>query len=265
MSIEEASVEARSRRHVIRIAAMLGASAAIGLATTKASRAAGRHSDPLFCDPVCLVRGARIETVSGEIAIENLVVGDLVRTAEGGFKRVRWIGHRSYSKGAEAAWPANVDPVLVMASAIGAGVPSRDLYLSPKHALFIDGYLIPVMFLINGATIRQNAYAQDLVDYFHVECDTHEVMFAEGLPVETFRLQDDYDGFANVADHQRRFGATLAPVEPCAPVLGYWSLREDALALLRSIGSICVDLRDPIHVAYDRIAARASFVMARSP
>lgn len=251
-------VEGRSRRHVIRIAGLLGASAAVGLTAVKKSEAAGRHSDPFYCAPVCLVRGARIETATGEVAIENLQEGDLIRTAEGSFAKVRWIGHRSYTKKSDAEWPETVGPVLVKAGAIAAGVPSRDVYLSPKHAIFIDGYLIPAMFLINGVSIVQGVYAKDEVEYFHVECEAHQVMFAEGLPVETFRLQDNYEAFANFADHERRFGAQLAPVEAYAPVLGYWTLREDMVALLRSIGSTCVDLRDPIHVAYDRIAERAS-------
>lgn len=260
MSKQESPVEAKTRRHVIRIAAMLSASTAFGLATTKKSRAAGRHSDPFFCEPgpVCLLRGSRIETAKGEVAIEDLKIGDLIRTAEGKLQQVRWIGRRLYTKAPEDVWPDEIDPVMVKASAVAAGVPSRDLYLSPKHALFLDGYLIPVMFLINGVTIRQRAFDSDAVEYFHVECEAHEVMFAEGLAVETFRLQDSYDGFANSADHERRFGSNLHPVEPYAPVLGYWSLGQDVVALLRSLGSAWVDLRDPIQVIHDRIAARAS-------
>jgi len=34
-------------------------------------------------------------------------------------------------------------------------LPARDLLLSPDHAVFIDGVLIPVRYLINGSTIVQ--------------------------------------------------------------------------------------------------------------
>jgi hypothetical protein len=254
MRVDDKPVEARSRRHVIRMAARLGAAATFTVLASKASVAAGRHSDPEFCEPVCLVRGSLVETAAGDVAIENLAPGDLIRSADGRFTPVRWIGRRGYAKPAGGLWPRNVDPVLVAASAIAPGVPTRDLLLSPKHALFIDGYLIPVMFLINGATIRQGAYEGDCLEYLHVECDAHEVMFAHGLAVETLRIYDDYEFFDNFSEHA---GPSRARLEPYAPVLGYWNGKDDALGLLRSIASVCVDVRDPIQSAYDRIAARA--------
>jgi hypothetical protein len=254
MRVEHQPLEGRNRRHVIRMAARLGAGAAFIAATATASQAAGRHSDPLFCDPECLVRGSLIETAAGDVAIEHLAAGDLIRTEDGRLTPVRWVGRRAYAKPADGPWPRNVDPVLVKASALASGVPTRDVFLSPHHALFVDGYLIPVRFLINGATIRQGAYEDDGLEYFHVECAAHEVMFANGLPVETLRVHDDYEFFDNAAEHA---GPSLARIEPYAPVLGYWGARADARALLRSVVSICVDVRDPIQVAYDRIAARA--------
>jgi len=37
--------------------------------------------------------------------------------------------------------------------AFGEGRPQRDLILSPNHAIYADGVLIPVRYLLNGATI----------------------------------------------------------------------------------------------------------------
>jgi hypothetical protein len=45
---------------------------------------------------------------------------------------------------------------------------------------------------------------------------------------------------------------------PYAPVLGYWGARTHLKALLRLGVSQVIDVRDPIQVAYDRIAARAT-------
>ena len=45
---------------------------------------------------------------------------------------------------------------------------------------------------------------------------------------------------------------------PYAPVLGYSGPRTHLKALLRLGVSQVVDVRDPIQVAYDRIAARAT-------
>ena len=50
-------------------------------------------------------------------------------------------------------WVADIRPVLVRKSAISENVPSRDLYLTRYHALYLDGMLIPVCNLINGSTI----------------------------------------------------------------------------------------------------------------
>ena len=44
-------------------------------------------------------------------------------------------------------------PIRVARFALGDQYPRRELYLSPKHSLFIDGFLIPVEWLVNGRSI----------------------------------------------------------------------------------------------------------------
>ncbi len=44
-------------------------------------------------------------------------------------------------------------PVRVRAGAFGVGLPRRDLMLSPDHAVFVDGALVPVRHLADGAAI----------------------------------------------------------------------------------------------------------------
>ncbi|KMW57739.1 hypothetical protein AIOL_002706 [Candidatus Rhodobacter oscarellae] len=52
-------------------------------------------------------------------------------------------------------------------------VPSRDLYVSPDHAVEIDGVLINAMALDNGTTITQVAKMPlDGFTYYHVETET---------------------------------------------------------------------------------------------
>ena len=65
---------------------------------------------------------------------------------------VRWIGHRRLDLRAHPD-PAAVRPVRVQAGAFGAARPVRDLWLSPDHAVLVGGALIPVRYLVNGATI----------------------------------------------------------------------------------------------------------------
>jgi hypothetical protein len=71
--------------------------------------------------------------------------------------------------------PAEVWPLRVCAGAFTPGTPHRNLWLSPDHAVFVDrdgegaapGVLVPVHYLINGATIVQEC--RDDVSYWHVE------------------------------------------------------------------------------------------------
>jgi hypothetical protein len=88
-----------------------------------------------------------------------------------------------------------VQPVRVRANAFTAGLPSYDLRLSPDHAVFIDGVLIPIRYLINGRTIVQEQV--DKVTYYHVELSSHEVILAEGLPCESYLDTGNRGAFAN--------------------------------------------------------------------
>ena len=250
--------EGRNRRHVVRLAAAVLATAAAPIALSGKSHAAGRHLPTDPSDPLCLLAGTRVMTVRGEVAVQDLARGDLIVTEFGGLRPVVWIGRTTYRKQAGESWAPSIDPVRIARSAVADGVPARDVVVSPEHALLIDGYLIPAKLLVNGATISQNAHRGDVIDYFHVECDGHDVMFAEGLPVETLRALEGYASFDNADEAADVHGRDAKVLEPCAPVLGYWNARQDAMALVRHATSICFDLRDPIQVAFDRLAERAT-------
>lgn len=132
----------------------------------------------------CFVTGTRIRTPSGEVPVELLRVGDLVVTADSDMPQpVVWIGHRHLQLGhrrqRQSLWP-----VRVAANALADGLPARDLWLSPEHALFRNGVLVPVGCLLNGATIRQVPVAA--VTYWHVELPVHGLILAEGTPTESY-------------------------------------------------------------------------------
>jgi hypothetical protein len=134
-------------------------------------------------DLACYAAGTRIATVSDAMPVEALRPGDLVRTVFGGSVPVLWVGERRIVCG-DHPNPAAVWPVRVAANAFEPGVPHRDLVLSPNHAVFTDGVLIPVKHLINGSTIAR--IKVDQVTYHHVELARHDVLLAEGLPAESY-------------------------------------------------------------------------------
>ena len=142
----------------------------------------------------CFAEGTGIRAPEGDRPVESLRPGDMVTLAGGGKAAVVWAGHRRVDCARHPS-PANVWPVRVRADAFGPSVPSRDVWLSPDHAVFVDGVLIPVKHLIDGDTIAQ--VPVDRVRYFHIELASHDVLLAEGLPVESYLNTGDRGNFAN--------------------------------------------------------------------
>jgi len=163
----------------------------------------------------CFCRGTLIRTPSGDRPVEDLRIGDPVMT-EGGPLPLKWIGRRSYR-----GWPAvgnqDAQPILFKAGALAHRVPARDLRVSPEHAMLVDGMLIPACRLANGVSIVKMQGVED-IDYFHLEFDSHAVIFAEGAATESFVDDDSRMLFHNAGEYRR-----LYPDEPprraefCAP------------------------------------------------
>ena len=209
-------------------------------------------------NPPCLLKGTRVSTPAGERAVEDLQIGDEVLTLSGP-KPVKWIGYDKYTKDDDRPWQAGVMPIRVVRSAIADQAPHRDLYLSPAHRVFINGVLIPVKYLVNGTTITPAApEGIAAIEYYHVEFHTHEVVLAEGAPVESFREDaSEREFFANFVEYERLYGRDQARMTPFAPLLDYRNRRQKLAGLTRSIVSSLVDVRDPIQAARDQLARRA--------
>lgn len=146
---------------------------------------------------ICFTPGVRIATPDGEVPVEDLQVGDVVITRDNGHQPIRWIGRRHLEP--EILSRADrLRPVRISAGALGAGVPSSDLVVSPQHRILLRSRIAQRMFgeaeilvaarhltELDGVEIAEDYAA---VTYIHIMLDRHEVVTANGAPAETLYL-----------------------------------------------------------------------------
>jgi hypothetical protein len=194
--------------------------------------------------------------------VQDLQIGDEVQTLAGR-KTIKWIGYNKFTKEEGRAWQDSVMPIRVARFAIDDHTPRCHLYLSPQHCIFVNEALIPVMYLINETSIAQGTPSDmSAIEYYHIEFDTHEVIYAEGALVES------YDGwnretFSNFVEYERLYGRERqSEMKPFAPILRYDSRGQELKGLVRSLVSdVVVDIRDPIQIAHDQLAKRAEAML----
>ena len=208
----------------------------------------------------CFLSGTRIKTPEGEINIEELRIGDHVLTASGEAKPIKFIGRRWLLRERPGPWKKGEGPVKISRFAIDGKAPHSDLYISPEHAIYIDDILIPARNLVNGVTIVADAKPEALsLTYFHIELDTHEAILAEGLAVESFRLENQLTHafwFDNADEYARLYGAPGEPPASFAPIVRYRSSRQELASHMRSAFAPIYDLRRPIEKVRDRVIDR---------
>jgi hypothetical protein len=133
---------------------------------------------------LCFLSGTRIATPAGEVAVETLQPGDLVRLADGGTAPVRWMGRNTIAR--RFSDPVRDWPIRVRAGALAENMPSRDLLLSPGHAVRVGDVLAQAVALVNGTTIVREARVPESFVYWHIELDAHALVLAENTPAESF-------------------------------------------------------------------------------
>jgi len=146
----------------------------------------------------CFTPGTLIETKAGPLPVESLRVGQKVLTRDNGYQRIRWIGRRPLSAADLAANPA-LQPVLIRQGALGGGLPTADLRLSPQHRMLISAPRADLLFgepevlaaalhLVGQPGIERAAC--DSVSYIHLMFDAHEIILADGAWSESFQPGD---------------------------------------------------------------------------
>jgi hypothetical protein len=136
----------------------------------------------------------------------------------GAARPIKWIGRRGYL-GRFAQGKKDILPICIKASAIDDHVPRRDLWISPHHAMYLDGVLIEAIDLVNGVTIVQ-AEEIEKVEYFHIELESHDVLIAEGSLSESYVDDDNRGLFHNAHEYAARDEEASGPARYCAPRLG---------------------------------------------
>jgi hypothetical protein len=189
----------------------------------------------------CYAAGTRILTARGEVLVENLAAGDMVQAGFAGLTPIIWVGHRRIDCRRHPD-PQQVCPVRIVAGAFGPDQPCRDLFLSPDHAVAVDGALIPIRLLVNGASIRQESRTPHVL-YFHIELDRHDLLLADGVAAESYLDTGNRGMFANAG----------------APIVLYPTLEAPAAQQRRAAGSCLKLLGDPLDVepVWLALAARA--------
>jgi hypothetical protein len=192
----------------------------------------------------CLLAGTLVLCPEGERPVESLAPGDLVLTAGGATAEIRWVGRQTMPRPALRAAGA---PVRITAGALADGVPMRDLLVSPDHAVLVDGLLVNARALVNGTTIRQSvAEAPAQVTFLHLELDRHDIIVADGAPVESFLDDVSRAGFDNF-DEWQAAGLTPLPADP-APYLRVKSARQLPPRLRESLADRAASAPEPVAV-----------------
>ena len=187
------------------------------------------YDDPI---QICFAAGTLIDTPEGPRRIEAIRAGDLVTTDLGPVPVV-WAGANHVGRDALAARP-ELRPVTIGPGALGRGMPSRPLVLSPDHRVVLQGARVEVMtgrprVLCAAKFLEGPGIARDVpaggVTWCHVLLPTHRLLRAEGAEAESLST----GARARVA--LGRAGAALdrlgldGPVRPPLPILTAWEAR----------------------------------------
>ncbi|OUJ02697.1 Hint domain-containing protein [Acetobacter cibinongensis] len=139
---------------------------------------------------ICFLSGSMIRTPKGDVAVEDIQIGDQVITFDWRnnadiVRPVVWVGKaratvRPELHDDEAGWP-----VRILKDAIADGVPYKDMLITAEHCLFFKDCFVPVRMLVNGMSIFYDKSITSY-DYYHVETEQHSIITADGMLTESY-------------------------------------------------------------------------------
>lgn len=155
---------------------------------------------------ICFTPGTLIATPKGERRIEDLQTGDRIITRDNGIQRVCWFGQRSLT-GGELRRAEHLRPIHIRAGALGAGLPERDMMVSPNHRVLVANdktalyfeereVLVAAKHLTGLDGVAQTDVSH--VTYVHMMFEQHEVVLSDGAWTESFQPGDhSLEGIGN--------------------------------------------------------------------
>ncbi|WP_363323858.1 Hint domain-containing protein [uncultured Paracoccus sp.] len=148
----------------------------------------------LDVNPPCFVTGTMIATPDGPRPVETLKAGDLILTVDRGAVPLRPVLSTILNAARQENAP-QLRPIRITRGALGAGLPDRDLLVSPQHRILVGSRIADRMFgtalvLVAAKQLLQLSgidIATDLPEfsYFHLIFDRHEIIYSNGAPSES--------------------------------------------------------------------------------
>ncbi|MEM7189219.1 MAG: Hint domain-containing protein [Pseudomonadota bacterium] len=134
---------------------------------------------------ICFGRDTMIATPSGQVPVQDLEVGDTVKTLDNGPQQIRWIGRRAVAAREKFA------PVVIGDGVLGA---DGSFEVSQQHRILIRGMMAELMFgewevlvAAKNLTTFENIHLRTTgsVEYFHLLFDRHEIIRSNNVWTES--------------------------------------------------------------------------------
>lgn len=148
---------------------------------------------------LCLAGEARVHTERGDLQVQDLMVGDLVWTADHGLQPVKWLGKTKLSANYLAHHPKQ-QPITLTKNSLAPGIPEADLTVSRQHRVLVSSpvaermtgefeVLVPAVKLLDAPGVEMNI-PENGITYVHILFERHEIILVEGAFVESLMLTD---------------------------------------------------------------------------
>ena len=153
----------------------------------------------------CFTSGASVLTSEGRRSIEDLRVGDGIKTKDHGVQPILWIGRRTVP--ATGSWA----PVVFEAGALGN---SKPMALSPAHRILRQAPDLEVLFESAEVLVPAKSFVGrpgvtqkegGVVTYFHLLLPQHELINVDGVWSESLYLGGSAAGNRARAETMRLF------------------------------------------------------------